>query len=258
MRKVMNEQDAARPKTVGIVEDDDSLVRILRKHLKVEGYRTAVMQSPEETIDRVLGRELDMLLIDLALPGCDGVEIARSVREISPIPIVIITGRGEIDARVGCLDAGADDYLTKPFDPRELSARLRAIFRRVEANPGRPQNGLFTWRLSACRLLPLGRQLVGNNHKVVRLTEVEYLTLEFMLQQLGSPVSREELSFRATGRHWEPPDRRIDVHIARIRRKLAMLGERKLTVRAVRSVGYIAEGIAHKLRTETDGPPPAG
>lgn len=236
-------------KIVGIVEDDDSLVRILQKHLHRDGYATMVFQSPDAAIASVLRLELDVLLVDLMLPGCDGMKLAQNVREISAIPIVIITGRSEIEARVSCLDAGADDYLTKPFDPRELSARLRAIFRRVEANPGKNPNDFSAWQLSRCRLLPFGRQLVGNDNRAVRLTEVEYLALEFMLQRLDSPVSREELSFRTTGRHWNPPDRRIDVHITRIRRKLAMLGERGLTLRCVRSVGYVAEGIARKLHS---------
>lgn len=252
LRRMPDESEQNSRKVVGIVEDDDSLIRILCRHLQREGYATMVFQSAAATIDSALRRELDILLVDLSLPGYDGMELARNVREISPIPVVIITGRSEIEARVSCLDAGADDYLTKPFDPRELSARLRAIFRRVEANPGKNPGSAFVWQLSNCRLLPLGRQLVGHDKRVAHLTEVEYLTLEFMLQRLGSPVSREELSFRTTGRHWNPPDRRIDVHVARIRQKLAALGEQKLTVRSVRGVGYMAEGAASKLHSEPD------
>ncbi len=238
-----------RRKIVGIVEDDDNLVRLLRRHLQRDGYATVDFLSPADAIDSVLRRELDLILIDLTLPNCNGMDLARDLREVSAIPVVIITGRSEVEARISCLDAGADDYLTKPFDSRELSARLRAIFRRVEANPGITKSSIFAWQLGNCRLLPFGRQLVGHDNRVVRLTEVEYLTLEFLLQRLDSPVSREELSFRTTGKHWDPPDRRIDVHITRIRRKLAAVGERNLALRCVRSVGYIAEGVAHKLHS---------
>lgn len=239
-----------RRKVVGIVEDDDSLVRILCRHLDREGYKTMVFQSPDTTIDSVLRRELDVLLVDLTLPTCDGAELARNVRDVSPIPMVIITGRGEIEARVSSLDAGADDYLIKPFDPRELSARLRAIFRRVEANPG-PDQHTCAWRFSNSHMLPYSRQLLGYNGKSVKFTEVEYLVLEFLLQRLGMPVSRDELSFRTTGRRWNPPDRRIDVHVTRIRRKLTSLGEKRLAIRCVRGVGYMAEGIASLFPTET-------
>ncbi len=233
----------------GIVEDDVKLLATLRGHLMSEGYDVVAFHSAEETLDGVLHDSLDVLLLDLMLPHCDGIELARLVRRVSSIPLIIVTGREEIETRVAGLDAGADDYLTKPFDLRELSARLRAVFRRKTEGAGKVAMKATSWRCGSSQLLLLGRQLVNDGARSAKLTEREFAIFVQLLEHLGTPVAREELLAHATGGDWSPTDRRIDVHVARIRKKLSTVGERALVIRCVRSLGYVAEGVADSAKT---------
>src|SRR5690349_5187498 len=125
-----------RRKVVGVAEVNANLLRILQRHLTRDGYKVVAFDAVEQILDSVLNNGVDVLLVDLAIPHCDGIELARLVRRVSPIPLIIMGERQEIETRIAGLDAGADDYLTKPFDLRELSARLRAVFRRKSESAG--------------------------------------------------------------------------------------------------------------------------
>jgi DNA-binding response OmpR family regulator len=236
-----------RRKIVGIAEENANLLRILHRHLAREGYKVVEFHTAEHIVDSVLKNNVDVLLVDLAVPHCDGIELARFVRRVSSVPLIIMAGREEIETRIAGLDAGADDYLTKPFDLRELSARLRAVFRRKTESAGLDESRTTSWRIGGSQLLLMGYQLVNDGKRTARLTEREFTIFVRLLEQLGTPVTREELVAHTTGEDRYPNDRRIDVHIARIRKKLSAIGEHGLVIRAIRSFGYVAEGIAESM-----------
>ena len=236
-----------RRKVVGVAEVNANLLRILQRHLTRDGYKVVTFQAAEQILDSVLNNGVDVLLVDLAIPHCDGIELARLVRRVSPIPLIIMGERQEIETRIAGLDAGADDYLTKPFDLRELSARLRAVFRRKSESAGVDVSRTTSWRIGGSQLQLMGHQLVNEDKRTARLTEREFSIFVRLLEQLGTPVTREELVAHTTGEDRPPNDRRIDVHIARIRKKLLAIGERGLVIRCIRSFGYVAEGIAESM-----------
>jgi DNA-binding response OmpR family regulator len=236
-----------RRKIVGVAEENANLLRILHRHLARDGYKVVEFHTAEHIVDGVLKNIMDVLLLDLAVPHCDGIELARYVRRVSPIPLIIMAGREEVETRIASLDAGADDYLTKPFDLRELSARLRAVFRRKTEAAGLEESRTTSWRIGDSQLLLTGHRLINNDKRTARLTEREFWIFVRLLEQLGTPVTREELVAHTSGEDRYPNDRRIDVHIARIRKKLSAIGEHGLVIRAIRSLGYVAEGIAESM-----------
>jgi DNA-binding response OmpR family regulator len=236
-----------RRKIVGIAGRDLHLLRILKRHLTRDGYKTVEFHAPEYALDSVLTHGVDALLLDIGLPHCDCMEFSHFVRRLSSIPLILLAGRDDVETPMAALDAGADDYLVKPFDMRELSARLRVGFRRRAENPPRDASRTASWRVGDSRLLLRGYQLVRDDARCARLTAREFSIFVRLLEQLGTPVTREELQVHSTGEDAHPNDRRIDVHIARIRKKLSAIGEHGVVIRCIRSLGYVAEGLAESM-----------
>lgn len=216
-----------------IVDDDIELCRLLRERLSTEGFALEAVHDGQRGQERAASREYDFIILDLMLPGVGGLDILRHVRQHSPVPVLILTARGDDVDRIVGLESGADDYLPKPFNPRELIARIRAILRRTSRNSA-PTDPIVVGDM---RLDPSAREAwLGENR--LELTAVEFTLLSALLRVAGSVITREQLTQTVLGRKLGPFDRVIDVHISNLRKKIsgASTDER---IKAVRGSGYM-------------------
>jgi two-component system response regulator CpxR len=223
-----------------IVDDDVELCRLLGERLSTEGFALEAVHDGLRGLERVLSREHAFVILDLMLPGMGGLDVLRRVRAQSPVPVLILTARGEDVDRILGLEIGADDYLPKPFNPRELIARIRAILRRTSPAPERAAS----LTVSGIRLDPAAREAWVDG-KQLDLTSVEFTLLETLLRDAGHVVTREALTETVLGRSLGPFDRVIDVHISNLRKKLSV-GHTDDRIKAVRGSGYL-----FALRSET-------
>jgi DNA-binding response OmpR family regulator len=216
-----------------IVDDDVELCKLLAERLSTEGFAIEAAHDGARGLERALTKEHALVVLDLMLPGIGGLDVLRRLRAQSPVPVLILTARGEDVDRILGLEVGADDYLPKPFNPRELVARIRAILRRT-AQVATAVKPLVVGDL---RLDPAAREVCLND-KPLDLTSVEFSLLETLLRAAGRVLTREQLTESVLGRKLGPFDRVIDVHVSNVRRKLgpAQSGER---IKSVRGSGYI-------------------
>jgi DNA-binding response OmpR family regulator len=216
-----------------IVDDDVELCELLSERLKREGYSLEAVHDGLRGLERALSAEHALVILDLMLPRVGGLEVLRKLRERSGIPVLILTARGEEVERILGLEIGADDYLPKPFNPRELIARVRAILRRAS------RVAVSGTRLAAgnISLDPAARE-ASMNHQRLALTSAEFSLLETLLRDAGHVVTRERLTEAVLGRKRGAFDRVIDVHVSNLRKKLGDPpgGER---IKTVRGAGYL-------------------
>ena len=226
----------AAPVAVLLVDDDRELCRMLSEYLDPEGFKLTTVHDGDEALYSLGRHHFDLIVLDVMLPRLGGLEVLRALRQKNTTPVLMLTARGEDIDRVVGLELGADDYLPKPFNPRELVARMRAILRRSllpEPQPGRreridagPLSLLFSSRSASARGEPIA------------LTGAEFRVLEVLMQQPGVVVSREQLTRQVLGRRLTPYDRSIDTHISNIRRKLAAVAD-QVSIVNVRRTGYV-------------------
>jgi two-component system response regulator CpxR len=216
-----------------IVDDDIELCRLLGERLSSEGFALEAVHDGPRGLERVLSAEHALVILDLMLPGMGGLDVLRRVRKQSPVPVLILTARGEDVDRILGLEIGADDYLPKPFNPRELIARIRAILRRTSRTAA-SDNSVSVGDL---QLDPAARE-VRMDGAPIELTSVEFSLLETLLRDAGHVVTREQLTETVLGRKLGPFDRVIDVHISNLRKKLNRThGEER--IKSVRGSGYV-------------------
>jgi DNA-binding response OmpR family regulator len=216
-----------------IVDDDIELCRLLGERLSSEGFALEAVHDGSRGLERVLSEEHALVILDLMLPGIGGLDVLRRLRMHSPVPVLILTARGEDVDRILGLEIGADDYLAKPFNPRELIARIRAILRRTSRSTG-SGNSLT---VSDLQLNPAARDVWLDGVRL-DLTSVEFTLLETLLRDAGHVVTREQLTETVLGRKLGAFDRVIDVHISNLRKKLARAdGEER--IKSVRGSGYV-------------------
>ncbi len=223
-----------------VIDDDKELCELLVDYLKPEGFDVESVQNAEAGIQRALSGEHVLVVLDVMLPGMSGFEVLRHIREHAALPVLMLTARGdEVDRIVG-LEMGADDYLPKPFNPRELVARIRAIQRRTDPEMGKmAQKGLSVPMVVGDVELDAGTRTVLCSGETVELTAVEFNLLEELLLNAGQLVSRAELVKKVLGRSLSPYDRSIDVHISSLRRKLGREAGGGERIKTVRGIGYI-------------------
>lgn len=214
-----------------VVEDDEDIADVLRRSLRQEGHEVRTAADGEEALASAHDFAPDMVVLDLGLPKLDGVEVCRRLREESDVPILILTARADTDDRVRGLDAGADDYLVKPFERAELLARLRALMRR------RPPRGSASLRVSDLTLNPDTRD-VSRSDRQLDLTAREFELLEFLLRNQKLVISRERLLEEVWGYDPTSMTNTIDVFISNLRRKLEEGGETRI-LHTKRGAGYV-------------------
>ncbi len=221
-----------------IIDDDTELCDLLTEYLEQEGFAVSACHDAQQGLATALSGDHAFLILDVMLPGFSGFDLLRQIRLSSPVPVLMLTARGdEVDRIVG-LEMGADDYLPKPFNPRELVARIRAVQRRGENGFGhrRTPPGKLT---ADDIVIDLGTRTVFQNSAEIPLTAVEFSLLHALIKRIGQVVNREDLAQEVLGRKLEMFDRSIDVHISSLRKKLGHNLNGVERIKTVRSVGYL-------------------
>jgi two-component system response regulator CpxR len=216
-----------------LVEDDKELAGLMVRFLSRHGFHVDVVSDGREGLAKALTNQNDLVILDVMLPNLAGMEILRCVRRRSRIPIIIVTARGAYEDRVAGLKAGADDYLSKPFEPDELLARIEAVLRRSGAFRS---GGREIVEVGDIRMDIESREVEHLGQKV-ELTSIEFDILELLMRSAGRVVSRDEVSSILYQRETTPYERSLDVHISHLRQKLDCAGDG--LIRAVRGVGYM-------------------
>ncbi len=224
-----------------VVDDDTELCELLVDYLGAEGFDVAAVGTPAEGVAKALSGEHDLVVLDVMLPGGSGFEVLRAIRVRSLIPVIMLTARGdEVDRIVG-LEMGADDYLPKPFNPRELTARIRAVERRMESRvtPGAPARDQPPPLVVGDVRLDQGRRRVTCDGHLVDTTSVEFDILRVLLGHAGKVVTRDDLASEALGRRHSAYDRSVDVHVSSLRRKIGPQPDGGERIKTVRGAGYL-------------------
>ncbi len=213
-----------------LVDDDAELCSLLVEFLSRQGFSVECEHEGHRGLDKAQHGGFDLVVLDVMLPGMDGFEILRRLRERSRVPVLMLTARGEDLDRIAGLEAGADDYLAKPFNPRELVARIRAILRRLEKPPS-PEGPL---EVNGVRIDPGAREVTVNGKKI-ELTTYEFDILELLMRTAGEVLSRDDLMEHLYNRKATAYDRSIDMHISHLRKKLE---SGQPVIKTIRGVGY--------------------
>ncbi|GAB3765438.1 response regulator [Ramlibacter monticola] len=231
-----------------VVDDDSSVRALLRDYLEGHGYGVAEAANGTQMREQI-GRELpDAVLLDVRLPGEDGLVLARYLRENYELGVIMVTASGDVVDRVVGLELGADDYIAKPFDLRELLARIKSVLRRMQARgpapvavaapePSKPQKRL---RFGRCEIDLDARRMFEVDGVEVTITPMEFELLSAFIANPNRVLTRDQLLMKTRNREWEPFDRSIDIRIGRLRRKVEPeLGGEPRVIRTVRSAGYM-------------------
>ncbi len=222
-----------------IVDDDERLRRTVSRYLKKEGYVVREAGTGEEMRKRLAAEMVDLVILDLMLPDDDGLDLAREVRSQSDVGIIMLTGKvGTIDKIVG-LEVGADDYLTKPFDHRELLARVRTILRRVPKEKKRAlESSISSVQFEGWTLDFVTQELKSPSDELVYLTSNQFQLLVSLVTQAEQPLSRKAISELMGGRNWLPLNRSVDVLVGKLRKKIEVDPKAPKLITTVRGVGY--------------------
>lgn len=216
-----------------IIDDDVELCRLLGERLQPEGFTIETIQDGQIGLKRAASGQHDLIVLDLMLPGMSGLDVLRNLRSHSSVPVLILTARGDDVDRILGLENGADDYLPKPFNPRELVARIRTILRRAS----RESSNSSVVIVDSVRLEPSALK-VWIDEAEVSVTSLEFSLLEAFMRNAGQVMTREELTEQVLGRKLGPFDRVIDVHVSNLRKKLGRFSSEEL-IKAVRGTGYL-------------------
>jgi DNA-binding response OmpR family regulator len=220
-------------KIIYIVEDERDIADLVEHYLKKEGFKSEAISDGQKALERIRRQPPDLLVLDLMLPGLDGLELCRILRAepaTKRLPIIMLTARAEETDKIVGLEMGADDYLTKPFSPKELMARIRAIFRRNQP----PEEAKAVLNYGKI-MLDGERHVVSISKKEVELTAKEFGLLEYLLKRPGRVLSREQILNAVWGQDYYGGNRTVDVHIRHLRSKIPLLDTAILTVK---SFGY--------------------
>jgi DNA-binding response OmpR family regulator len=223
--------DYERAPRVLVVEDDDAIAQVLQRSLRMEGYDVKVADDGISALDLAHAFLPDLVILDLGLPRLDGIEVAKTLRETDDVPILILTARDALEARVEGLDSGADDYLVKPFERQELLARLRALLRR------RPPRGQAALTVGDLKLNPDTHE-VARGERRIDLTQREFELLEYLMRNERIVISRQRLLDEVWGYDPFSMTNTIEVFVSNLRRKLEAGGEPRL-LHTIRGAGYV-------------------
>ena len=234
---------------IAIVDDDPRIRKRLHAFLEKEGFRATAVGDGEGLREMVETDPPDLVLMDLQLPGEDGLSLTRFLRERTDIPVLILTGKGDTIDRVVGLEMGADDYLAKPFSLRELLARIRVILRRMQPKQPREspqsntgQSAPERWRFDDWIINFSAIELRKGEDDPVHLTTAEFRLLETLVKNAGRTLSRDQLIDAMADRSWNPTDRSVDLHISHLRKKIEKDNRHPELIKTVRGFGYVFTG----------------
>lgn len=219
-----------------IVDDDTGLTRLLTELLGHEGFAVDTLPDGTEAAARAVSGAYALVILDVMLPNVSGFEVLRRIRQTSNVPVILLTARGDDVDRIVGLEIGADDYVPKPFNARELTARIRAVLRRLDARMRDPARRPLA--VDDVLLDPASRSVLRGGAPV-EVTSVEFDILRMLLESAGETVARETIAEKVLGRQFDPFDRSVDMHISKLRRKLGPRPGGDERIKTIRSVGYI-------------------
>jgi DNA-binding response OmpR family regulator len=234
------------PIHVLVVDDDPDVRELLDDYLSEHGYSVAQAVDGKTARQQLEKQVPNVVLLDIGLPGEDGLSIARYFREHYDIGIIIVSGAGETVDRIVGLEIGADDYVSKPFDPRELRARLKNVARRYQrpvatetTNPAAAQEENSKVKFGPCTLNLLSYQLLDKDGVEIPITNMEFDLLKVLAERPDRPLTRDQLLNLTQNRDWDPYDRSIDIRITRLRKKIEPDPEKPQVIKTVRGIGYM-------------------
>ena len=216
-----------------MIDDDVQLTELVDEFLSLQHYEVITVHTPEEGLDFLKKKEVDIIILDIMLPEMDGFQVLRKIREELSIPVIMLTARGEVTDRIVGLELGADDYLPKPFEPRELQARIQSILRRSHSDAGIVDHVEFKG-LS----IDKNRQEVLLDDAAIALSTTEYEALLLFIEHTGETLDREFLVENLRGISWQSYDRSVDVLVSRLRSKLGETPNNTRFIKTVHGVGY--------------------
>lgn len=226
------------PGQILVIDDDMELCRLVSRFLSADGYRVHTVQSSELGVERTLTGDFDLVILDVMMPVMDGFEALRRIRSKSHTPVLMLTARGDDLDRILGLEIGADDYLPKPFNTRELSARVRAILRRTNTAKNLSPSEPALLRVADLEL-NLGSRSVRRASEMLNLTTVEFDLLNRLMLSAGSVVERKDLTRDVLGREFSPFDRSIDTHVWSLRKKIGTYADGAERIKGIRGTGYL-------------------
>ena len=221
------------------IDDDQRICRLVKRYLEGNGYSVIFAHDAAQASDLLPDESIALILLDIMLPDKDGLSLAQEIRNASNTPIIFLTARAEIEDKVTGLQLGADDYITKPFEEKELIARIQSVLRRTQApvveanNVNRTQANFAGWRLDL-----LNHTLHSPDDERVEITSTEYRLLLKLLNQSNNTVKREEILHILSDREWSPLDRSADMAISKLRKKIEKNPRKPEIIKTVRNIGY--------------------
>jgi DNA-binding response OmpR family regulator len=225
--------------TILIVDDDVELCELVSEYLVSQGLRAEAVHDGSVGLGRALSGVYSLVVLDVMLPGMRGFEVLRKIRAVSTVPVVMLTAHGDDVDRIVGLEIGADDYLAKPFNPRELAARIHAVLRRTSSAPAQSAAPSPDSTILGDLEVDSRARLVRHNGRSIPLTSVEFELMAAFSKSPGQVVPRDELGKRVLGNQFLPSDRKLDVHISNLRKKLGPLPDGSERIRSIRNIGYI-------------------
>jgi two-component system torCAD operon response regulator TorR len=227
-----------KPAHVLIVEDEPITRAQLANHFESEGYQVSAVEDASTVIAMVIEQQIDVCLVDINLPGKDGLTLTRELRSHSDVGIILVTGKGEQVDRIVGLESGADDYVTKPFDPRELLSRVKNLLRRIQAHEKQKLQGskryFSGWTLDLNK-----RELLAPDGEVESMSGGEFSLLLALISDAGEALTRDQLMNRIRNREWYPDDRYIDVLVGQVRRKFKNHSPDITFITTIHGTGYL-------------------
>lgn len=222
---------------IHIVDDDQRLCRLLSRYLENGGYEVTATATGDDISQRLKDNSISLLLLDVMLPGKDGLTLAREIRELSDIPIIFLTAKADVSDKINGLETGADDYITKPFEEKELLARIHSVIRRAKLDTyHQTTKSLATfagWKLNL-----VNQTLCSPEGNAVDITNSEYKLLSALVSRPNVAISRDEILHMISGRKWSPLDRSADMVIVKLRKKIEQNPKKPALIRTVRNKGY--------------------
>lgn len=225
-----------------LIDDDIELCELMSRFLRNEGFQVTATHDGDSGLRCIREQRFDLAILDIMMPGKNGMDVLRELRQStsadSHLPVIMLTARGDEMDRIIGLELGADDYLSKPCNPRELAARIRAVLRRTEFRQQSVSKSDSVHTLGSIEWHPQSRTVLEHG-KIIELTATEYNILAFLMQHAGEVVDKHQLSKSALGKRLGPFDRALDVHIGHLRKKLAPAANHEPRIKTVRSVGWL-------------------
>ena len=224
-------------KHILIVDDDTELCELLQEYFTAEELFSEAVHDGLSGLNKIKNESFDLVILDIMLPEMNGIDLLKEVRKISKIPVIMLTAKGDEIDRILGLELGADDYMPKPFSPRELVARIRAVFRRLEITANKSKDN-YKIELNGV-ILDSSTKSVTKDGQNLSLTEVEFSLLEQLMRSAGNVVERQDLALKVLGRRLTYDDRSLDVHMSNLRKKLGNSQGGNDLIKTIRGIGYL-------------------